>query len=272
MKKDIEQLETSLLFEAMYRLYGYDFRHYSYASARRRVLLQLKKQNLPNVAALQHLIMHNEEAAEHLLRVMSINVTEMFRDPLFFKCLREKIVPQFRTKEHLKIWHAGCSSGEEVYSMSIILKELNLLKNTQLYASDFNIDILEDARQGTFHIKKMRQNINQYHQSGGTEEFSQYYSVINHLAVFTDELKANILFSHHNLTEDGSFGEMDIIVCRNVLIYFNPVLQKRVLQLFCDSLSQGGFLCLGSHESLFFSDVTSQFRVVSQTQKIFQKV
>ncbi len=272
MNKDIEKLEISLLFEAMYRLYGYDFRHYSYATARRRVLLQLSQQHLPNVAALQDLIIHNEEAADHLLLVMSINVTEMFRDPAFFKLLREDVLCQLKQKDHLKIWHAGCSSGEEAYSMSIILHELDLLKKTQLYASDFNIEIIEKAKKGAFNLKKMRQNINQYHQSGGTEEFSQYYDVKDDLAVFSKALKKNILFSHHNLTEDGSFGEMDIIICRNVLIYFNKSLQKRVIQLFYDSLCPGGFLCLGSHESLFFSDLSRQFKTISQAQKIFKKL
>ena len=271
MKKDIEKLELWLLFEAMYRLYGYDFRHYSYASARRRILLQLQQKKLSCMADLQHLVIHNEQAADDLLSAMSINVTEMFRDPEFFKLIRHQVLPQLLTHSHLKVWHAGCSSGEEVYSMSILLNELKLLKQTQLYATDFNNEIIEKAKLGSFNLKNMRQHIQQYHQAGGEEEFSQYYSVKNNEATITSALKKQIMFSHHNLTEDGSFGEMNIIVCRNVLIYFNKELQNRVIRLFYDSLCDGGYLCLGSHESLLFSDVEDQFTTLSATHKIYRK-
>jgi len=272
MKRDIEKLEQSLLFEAMYRLYGYDFRHYSYASARRRILLQLQQKNLSSMAELQHLVIHDEQAADDLLLAMSINVTEMFRDPEFFKLIRHQVLPQLMAHSHIKIWHAGCSSGEEVYSMCILLNELKLLSQTQLYATDFNSAIIEKAKRGVFNLKTMRQHIQQYHQAGGEEEFNQYYSVKNNEATITDALKKHIMFSHHNLTEDASFGEMNMIVCRNVLIYFNKQLQNRVIQLFYDSLGDGGYLCLGSHESLLFSDLEDQFSVVSSAHKIYQKI
>jgi len=272
MKNDVEKLEITLLFEAMYRLYGYDFRNYAYASARRRVLLQLKDKKLDTIAQLQHLVLHDDVAADDLLLALSINVTEMFRDPLFFKALRSSILPQFKKNQHLKIWHAGCSSGEEVYSMAVLLTELELLSHTQLYATDFNAEIIEKAKLGQFRLAKMRDHIRNYQKAGGVEEFTNYYTTEHNNAVIAQVLKKHIMFSHHNLTEDGSFGAMDMIVCRNVLIYFDKALQKRVFKLFLDSLTIGGYLCLGSHETLIFSGVTECFKAVSESQKIYQKV
>ncbi len=272
MAKDIERLEISLLFEAMYRLYGYDFRDYAYASSRRRVLLQLQQKKLDNVSQLIHLVMHDEIAADDLLLALSINVTEMFRDPSFFKMLRHSILPKFNSKRHIKIWHAGCSSGEEAYSMAIILSELELLEHTQIYATDFNDSIIEKAKLGLFDLKKMRGHIFNYQKSSGIEDFASYYQIIDNNAVISKAMKKHIMFTHHNLTEDGSFGEMDMIVCRNVLIYFDKTLQQRVFRLFSDSLVVGGYLCLGSHETMLFSPVKHLFETVSESKKIYRKV
>lgn len=272
MSSKLEALELSLLFEAVYRLYGYDFRRYSKSSAKRRVFVLLKKLKLNSLGELQHLVIHDEQIADQLLLLLSINVTEMFRDPAFFKALRQTVLPSLESLAHIKIWHAGCSSGEEAYSMAILLLEQKLLCNTQLYATDFNAAIIEKAKQGAMSLKNIREHIQRYQQSGGVEEFINYYSIKDNTAVLNENLKRNIMFSHHNLTEDGSFGEMDIVICRNVMIYFDKELQQKIFKLFFESLAPQGYLCLGSHESLMFSGLSSQFEVVSKEHKIYQKL
>lgn len=272
MDKKPEDIEIKLLFEAMYMRYGYDFRSYSYASAKRRVLFHVQKNHLPHVSALMHWVLHDAHAADNLLLDLSINVTEMFRDPLFFKYLRNKILPQFSSLEHIKIWHAGCSSGEEVYSMAILLHELNELVRSQLYATDFNESIIKQAQAGIINLKEMKNHIGNYQKSGGTADFSDYYFAQDDHALLDKKLKTAIMFANHNLTEDASFGEMSMIVCRNVLIYFNKELQQRVFKLFDDSLDIGGYLCLGSHETLKFSDIAQRYETVSKQHRIYKKV
>ena len=272
MPQEKQQLEITLLFEAMYQRYGYDFREYSYPSARRRVLHLLHIKQLNTIAELQHLVIHQESMADELLMTLSINVTEMFRDPLFFKLLRDTILPRLSHEPHLKVWHAGCSSGEEAYSMAILLHELKLLNNTQIYATDFNKAIIEHAKQGIIPLNKMQSHIENYQLSGGHNDFADYYLAQKDNAILSQLLKKRIMFSHHNLTEDGSFGEMNLIICRNVLIYFDKSLQARVFQLFVDSLCIGGFLCLGSHETLYFSQIEHLFEPISAKQKIYCRI
>lgn len=272
MSSKLEKLELTLLFEAVYRLYGYDFRNYSIASAKRRVFILLKKLKLESLGQLQHLVIHDVQVADELLLLLSINVTEMFREPEFFKALRKTVLPNLKDLAHIKIWHAGCSSGEEAYSMAILLLEQKLLRKTQLYATDFNAEIIEKAKQGTISLKHMREHIQRYQQSGGVEEFINYYNIKNNTAVFNKDLKSNIMFSHHNLSEDGSFGEMEIIICRNVMIYFDKKLQLKVFKLLFESLASQGYLCLGSHESLLFSGIADEFEVVSEKHKIYRKL
>ena len=266
----IERLEIELLFEALYRQYGYDFRNYSYESARRRVLHRTQLDNLNSISELQHRVLHDETAADTLVQDLSINVTEMFRDPLFYSALRKQVLPLLAEHEHIKVWHAGCASGEEAYSMAIMLTEMGLYGQSQLYATDFNNTALDKAKSGVFPIKMMRDYTRNYQEAGGRQQFSDYYHARYDGAVMDSALKKNLVFAHHNLTTDTSFGEMQIIVCRNVLIYFNRELQERVLQLFADSLCKGGFLCLGSHETLQLSSLAKRFETVSANRRIYR--
>lgn len=269
---DIEQLEIELLFEALNRRYGYDFRDYSYETARRRVLHRVAIFNLNNIGELQHLILHDRNAADALVTSLSINVTEMFRDPDFFMAVRKSLLPCLAEQEDLKIWHAGCASGEEVYSMAILLKEKGLYSRARLYGTDFNDTILEKAKVGVIPLGQMQQNIHNYQNSGGNQDFADYYHARYEGAMINNSLRKNIVFSRHDLTCDGSFGIFNMIVCRNVLIYFNQRLKARVLQLFVDSLSIGGYLCLGSHETLMQNMQREAFKVVDSGLRIYQKV
>lgn len=271
MISEAEILEIDLLFEAMYRRYGYDFRNYAFASAQRRVLHNMKKNKIESIGELQHRLIHDEQVADALLIDLSINVTEMFRDPLLFKTLRNNILPALAKDEHLKIWHAGCSSGEEAYSMAILLNELGLLEKTQLYATDFNNQILKQAKKGILQLGDMRSHIKNYQSSGGIQEFTNYYRAKHGHAILDKLLKKNIMFSNHNLTGDGVFGEMNLIICRNVLIYFDKKLQNRVFELFLDSMAENGILCLGSHETLSMSSVAKQFETISEPHRIYKK-
>ncbi|AGX87356.1 CheR family methyltransferase [Candidatus Symbiobacter mobilis] len=268
---EVERLEIELLFEAILRRYGRDFRNYAYDSARRRVLHRLQIERLPSLGAMQHSALHDRRLADRLMSDMSINVTEMFRDPVFFHTLREDVLPVLREEDHIKIWHAGCASGEEVYSMAILLMEAGLYERAKLYATDFNPAILEQARNGIFPLESMRRNVQNYQAAGGERDFSDYYHARYGGAAMEAHLKRNLVFSHHDLARDEPFGEMQAIICRNVLIYFNQSLKNRALQLFLDSLAPSGFLCLGSHEGLYFSALAQHFTIVSAEHRIYRK-
>ncbi|MBF0189350.1 MAG: protein-glutamate O-methyltransferase CheR [Magnetococcales bacterium] len=267
----IEQLELALLFEALFRRYGYDFRHYSKASARRRVLLQVKEEGVASISHLQHRVLHDEAAADRLVQRLSINVTEMFRDPPFFREIADTVLPTLRNAEHIKIWHAGCATGEELYSMAILLVEAGLYDRCRLYGTDFNKEVLKRAERGIFPLTTMRDNSRNYHAAGGSSSLSEHMHANYDHAVIDSRLKRNTLFAPHNLATDASFGEMNMIVCRNVLIYFEQQLQERVIGLFLDSLVEGGMLCLGSHETLLTSTHAERFSVVSGSRRIYRK-
>jgi chemotaxis protein methyltransferase CheR len=271
-QEDTEELELDLLFQAVLRCYGYDFSHYSRDSASRRVWQRVNSENLSSISELQHLIIHNESAADALLRALSINVTEMFRDPLFYRSIRELVVPILATKQRIKIWHAGCATGEEVYSIAILLLESGLYEKSLLYATDFNRVVLEKAKTGLYTPDQMRTNTINYQKSGGMQSFADYYHSNYDGAVISSSLKTNIRFSHHNLVTDNSFGEMQMVICRNVLIYFDNALQDRVIELFAESLCDGGILCLGSHEFLKSSNTKSRFETISEEHRIFRKI
>ncbi len=273
MQEDIktQQIELKLLLQAIYLQYGYDFRDYALASIKRRITYRLQKDNYPNISAMQHRLLYDVSFFETLLLDLSVNVTEMFRDPEFYKALREKVIPKLAQHSHLKIWHAGCSSGEEVYSMAILLKEAGLYERTQIYATDMNEVILQQAKEGIFPIKRLKQYTENYQKSGGQESFSNYYHAHYEHAVMDNALKKNILFSDHNLATDGVFGEMNLVICRNVLIYFNRELQNRAIRLFNDSLSEQGILCLGSKESIRFSEYSSAYQDLAADEKIYIK-
>lgn len=268
---DDERLEIQLLLEAIYQKYGYDFREYACAHTKRRLEHRRSLENMANYSEMQHRVIYDEEFFNKLLLDLSINVTEMFRDPWFYKRVRETVIPHLKTYPFFKVWHAGCSAGQEVYSMGILLNEENVKERSQIYATDFNEKILAKAKDGIYPMDLIREYTANYQKAGGTHSFSDYYTADYDHVVMKRSLKDQILFSSHNLVTDGVFGEMNVIFCRNVLIYFNRDLQNRVLQLFYDSLCPGGFLCLGSKENIRFSNLADKFEVVAEREKIYRK-
>lgn len=267
-----DQIELTVLMEAVFLKYGYDFRNYSEAHLRRRIKNVLNKLDLPNIATLQHEIIYHKSCFELLLAELSINVTEMFRDPSFYRLLREEVVPVLKTYPFVKIWHAGCASGEEVYSMAILLKEEGLLERSQIYATDFNSQVLVKAKQAIFPIELIKEYTANYIAAGGKQDFSDYYTAAYESIILNKGIRQRIVFSDHNLATDTVFGEMHMVVCRNVMIYFNRELQDRVVKLFADSLCYRGILCLGSKESLKFNAHGSLFEPLSEKEKIYKKV
>lgn len=270
-KLEDEDIEIRLLLEAIYLKYGYDFRDYSGSHIRRRILRRLTLSGLNNISELQYKVIYDKDFCSTLLSDFSINVTEMFRDPSFYKTFRKEIVPILRTYPFIKIWHAGCSTGEEVYSMAILLKEEGLYDRTQIYATDFNKVVLQIAKEGIYPLDNIKQFTYNYQQSGGSASFADYYAAKYDSVILDQSLKKKIVFAEHNLVTDDVFGEMNVILCRNVLIYFNKELQNHVVNLFSKSLGSGCFLCLGSKESLRFLSSSSSFKAFAETEKIYQK-
>lgn len=264
-------IELKLLLEAIFLRYGYDFRNYSKAHLKRRILYRLGVSNLLTVTDLQHKVLRDREFFKELLDDLSINVTEMFRDPEFYQSLRENIIPKLRTYAYFKIWHAGCSTGEEVYSLAILLQEEGLLDRCQVYATDFNQKVLEIAKEGVYQKAEVERYANNYLLSGGKHQLADYYKSMYGSVMFNKELSNRIVFADHNLVTDSVFADVNLILCRNVLIYFEKELQEKVTGLFYDSLVPSGILCLGTKESLRFSKYTSLFEVIDEKQKIFKK-
>jgi chemotaxis protein methyltransferase CheR len=271
-RNELERIEILLLLEGVYLRYGYDFRNYSYYSLQRRIWHRVKAEKLTSISALQEKVLHDRRCMERLLSDLSINVTEMFRDPNFFLTLRKKVVPLLRTYPVIRIWHAGCSTGEEVYSMAILLKEEGLLAKSRIYATDINKDVLQTARSRKFPLEKMRTYTTNYQKAGGKRDFSEYYSIEEDTAVFNSELTKNIVFAQHNLVTDASFNEFNVILCRNVLIYFNKSLQEQVHQLFFESLSTFGILGLGDRESITFTKYANHYEGFNAHEKLYRKV
>ncbi|MGA1870516.1 MAG: CheR family methyltransferase [bacterium] len=266
-----ENLEIKLLLDAIYFKYSYDFRDYAKASLKRRIKKRLTLSNLKSISEMQHELLYNIAFFESLLLDFSINVTEMFRDPSFYLALREKVFPVLKIYPFLKIWHAGCSTGEEAYSIGILLHEEQLYERTQIYATDFNEAVLKAAQEGIYSMDKIKTYTTNYQKAGGLKSFSDYYTAKYDRAIINNFLKKNILFADHNLVTDWGFGEMNVIFCRNVLIYFNKKLQNRAIQLFTESLCCGGYLCLGSKESIQFSQYSDMYEVLDRKEKIYQK-
>jgi chemotaxis protein methyltransferase CheR len=270
--KDLETLEITLLLEAIYQRYGFDFRDYARASLRRRVWKRANAEGTRTVSALIEKVLHDSGCMERFLLDLSINVTAMFRDPTFFLALREKVVPLLRTYPWIRIWDAGCSSGEEVYSLAILLHEEGVLDKCRIYATDMNEVVLNHARAGIFPLSTMQENTSNYLKAGGTGSFSQYYTAKYDSAIFRPELRSNIIFAQHNLATDASFNEFNLIICRNVLIYFNNDLQQRVQRLFHQSLEMFGILGLGRKESLRYNEIEESFEPIDETEKIYRRV
>jgi len=268
---ELEQLEIELLLEAIFRHYGFDFRSYAFSSIRRRIWKRINAEELPNVTALQERVLHDPQVMERLLLDLSINVTAMFRDPGFYREFREKVVPLLRTYPFIRVWHAGCSTGEEVYSMAILLEEEGLLGKSRLYATDINEVVLQQARAGIFPLERMQEYTENYIKAGGKRAFSEYYVAKYDGALFNPSLTEHVVFSQHNLVTDRSFSEFNVILCRNVLIYFDRSLQGKVHRLFYDSLVNFGILGLGGKESLKFSQYEDCYEQIS-SEKIYRKV
>ena len=267
-----EEIEMRLLLEALHLKYGYDFHQYNKAHLKRRILQRLKLSGLTTISELQNKILWEKNFYRTLLQDLSINVTEMFRDPEFYLEFRNKVLPDLSTYPHIKVWHAGCSTGEEVYSLAIILKEANLLSRTRIYATDINKNVLEVAKQGIYSSREMELYEENYKNSGGLGKLSDYYTSKYGSVIFDKSLSKNVVFADHNLVTDGVFAEVNLVFCRNVLIYFDKELQNKVLTLFTNSLIKRGFLCLGIKESLQFSDTEENFEVIDKEMKIYKKV
>ncbi len=267
----LQDLEIDLFLEAIFRYYGYDFRNYNRAHVKRRIIHRQQTLGLSSVSELQHHVLHEKDFIEHILRDLSINVTEMYRDPAFYLAMRKEVFPLLRTWPYIKIWHAGCSTGEEVYSFAIMLKEESLYDRCQIYATDFNPLVIETAKKGIYPISKIKDYTYNYQQAGGLQSFSDYYIAKYDSAILDQSLRQNIVFAEHNLVTDSIFAEVQLILCRNVLIYFNKELQNKVVRIFKDSLVKGGFLGLGSKENLMFTDVYEAFEVVDPKEKIYKK-
>jgi chemotaxis protein methyltransferase CheR len=268
---ELEQLEIELLLEAIFRHYGFDFRSYAFSSIRRRIWKRISAEELPNVTSLQERVLHDPQVMERLLLDLSINVTAMFRDPGFYRDFREHVVPLLRTYPFIRVWHAGCSTGEEVYSMAILLEEEGLLGKSRLYATDINEVVLQQARAGIFPLERMQEYTENYIKAGGKRAFSEYYVAKYDGALFNPSLTEHVVFSQHNLVTDRSFSEFNVILCRNVLIYFDRSLQAKVHRLFYDSLVNFGILGLGGKESLKFSQYEDCYEQIS-SEKIYRKV
>jgi chemotaxis protein methyltransferase CheR len=271
-RDDLEEIELALLLEGIFRKYGFDFREYAPASLRRRVWRRVYAEGLSTISALQAKLLHDPACMERLLLDLSINVTSMFRDPSFYSAFRAKVVPLLRTYPFTRVWVAGCSTGEEVYSLAILLREEELYDRTRIYATDINESVLERARTGVFPLEKMREYTQNYLKAGGARAFSEYYLAKYDGAQFQRSLIDNVVFAQHNLVSDGSFNEFNVIVCRNVMIYFDRALQDRVHRLFYDSLMTFGVLGLGHKESVRFSPHADRFEELDRNEKLFRKV
>ena len=269
---DLEDIELELLLEGVFRRYGFDFRLYAPASLRRRVWRRVHAEGLTTVAGLTERLLHDPAAMERLLHDLSINVTAMFRDPGFYRTFRQKVVPLLRTYPFTRIWVAGCSTGEEVYSVAIVLNEEGVYDRTRIYATDINQSVLERARMGVFPLDKMQEYTQNYIKAGGTRPFSEYYVAAYDGVQFRRSLVENVVFAQHNLASDRSFNEFNVILCRNVMIYFGRELQDRVHRLFYESLVHFGILGLGQKESMRFSPVAGCYEEFDAGEKLYRKV
>lgn len=268
----VEDIEIQLLIEGIYQIYGVDFRNYALSSFKRRIRKILEVEDLTTVSALQAKILHDPESLQRFLLAVTVNVTSMFRDPDFFQAFRHHVVPLLRTYPYIRIWHAGCSQGQEVYSMAILLQEEGLYHRCRIYATDTNEAVIRQAQSGIYPIGLMQQYTQLYLQAGGNRSFSEYYTAAYEHAIFRSSLKDNIVFSQHNLATDRSFNEFNVILCRNVLIYFDQFLQHRVYQLFHESLSKFGILCLGQQESLRLNPHQNKYESIGKGEKIYRRM
>jgi chemotaxis protein methyltransferase CheR len=271
-KSSLEDIEIQLLLEGLYQYYGYDFRNYALSSLKRRIQSFMRLEGLANISALQERLLHNRSCLDRFLLSLTVNVTSMFRDPSFYFAFRQQVIPLLRTYPFIRIWHAGCSTGEEVYSMAILLQEEKLYHRCRIYATDTNERVLQNAKNGIFSLRLMQQYTQLYLKAGGQKSFSEYYTAAYDNAIFRASLRENVIFAQHNLATDSSFNEFNVILCRNVLIYFNQILQKRVHTLFYNSLCTFGILGLGKQESIRFTPYESYYEEIAQGEKLYRRL
>jgi len=269
---ELESLEIRLLTEGMFQRYGFDFRDYSTPSLRRRIWKRVYAEGLSTISGLQEKVLHDPQSMERLLLDLSINTTAMFRDPSFYVAFREKVVPMLRTYPFARIWHAGCSTGEEVYSMAILLQEEGVYERCRIYATDINEAVLQRAKEGIFPIASMQENTSNYIAAGGNGTFSQYYTARYDYAIFRPSLRENVVFAQHNLVTDASFNHFNVIICRNVMIYFNNTLQDRVHQLFLQSLEMFGVIGLGKKETVRYTSVADHYDDIDAEERLYRRV
>ncbi|MGV3507647.1 MAG: CheR family methyltransferase [Sphingobacteriaceae bacterium] len=268
----IQEKDVDILLNDLFENYGYDFTDYTKASLKRRINRLYTLDKFPSFAEFRYHLKANETYFKRFVEEITVTVTEMFRDPDFYKIIREQVLPVLGTYPHIRIWHAGCSTGEEVYSMAILLKEANLFEKSLIYATDINQSVLEKASKGIFPLANMKQYSENYISAGGKQDFSNYYTASYDKVKFDEDLSRKMIFSMHNLVSDRSFNEFQLILCRNVLIYFDKNLQSTVFKLFEESLENLGYLALGSKETLRFSTVAHKFKQVDAKEKIWRKI
>jgi chemotaxis protein methyltransferase CheR len=268
---EVEALEVDLVLEGIYRGYGLDFRNYARESVRRRLLRRAQGEGVASISALQERVLHDPRCMARLLADLSVNVTSMFRDPAFYQAFRARVVPQLATYPFIRIWSAGCSTGEEAYSIAILMREAGLYERTRIYATDINGDVLEHARRGRFPIEKMKDYTANYIAAGGTRSFSEYYTADSDTVRFDPTLADNMVFARHNLVSDRSFNEFNVILCRNVLIYFAPALQDEVKRLLYDSLGMFGVLALGRKESLKGTGLVGSYETLDPVERLYRR-
>jgi chemotaxis protein methyltransferase CheR len=265
-------IEVELLLTGMAERYGYDFRNYARASLTRRIRRAVQVEGLSSISALQERLLHSPDAAMRFVTALSVHTTAMFRDPDVYRALRTDVIPMLRTYPFVRIWHVGCSSGEEVYSLAILLEEQGLYERCRIYATDLSDAILDRARQGVFPLRSMRDYTQAYQRAGGTHDFSSYYVADHEHAVMRQSLRRNVVFSQHNLVCDSAFNEFQLIMCRNVLLYFDETLRDRAHQLFHGSLSRLGLLVLGKKEALTFSRHADSYRELGEGLRIYRRL
>ncbi|HEX8989421.1 MAG TPA: protein-glutamate O-methyltransferase CheR [Rhodocyclaceae bacterium] len=268
---EIEDVEIRLLLEGVFQVYGYDFRDYADASIKRRLTQWLAESPFSTYSEAQSQLLRDPETFVSLLQGITVNVTEMFRDPGFFKTLREQVVPHLKTYPFVKIWHAGCASGEEAYSMAILLNEEGMAGRYRMYATDIDESVLQKAAAGVMPITEMQKYTRNYQKAGGTASFADYYTARYDRAILSPSLRKDIVFAPHNLATDAEFGEMNMVLCRNVMIYFKPALKERCLRLFDNSLLAGGFLCLGLKETLERRKMGERYEELAPGSRVYRK-
>jgi len=270
--RSLHALEIDLLLQGLFERYGYDFRNYARASLSRRIARALQLEALPTVSHLQARLLHDQQAAMRFVETLSVHTTAMFRDADVYSALRTEVIPFLRTYPFIRIWHAGCSTGEEVYSLAILLEELGVYDRCRIYATDISDAVLDRARQGVFSLRTMRAYTLGYQRAGGARDFSSYYSADNENAMFRSSLRRNLVFSQHNLACDSMFNEFQLIVCRNVMLYFDETLRNRAHDLFHSSLSPLGTLVLGKKESMRFTSHAHRYRELHEGLQIYRRV